>query len=320
MSDWLGIILKISSSIEAWQQIFDKLKDISITNTSAVGLHKETVEPDRLLAEAAWGLWHDYHSSARRTSQILIEWWNNQTSSSNRAVLILDAMSLRELAPLLGGAQAREIEPISVDIAGSEVPSDTDQFAKALGVNARTNLKDNRAPGNFALSGQVYTDVISTPFEDSISSIPNENNILIWHSWLDDLIHVHRRLPDQIYKTASETLQSDGFWSFVDKLRQGRRLIITADHGYGVGRQFSTNVKDKNAVEILRDVFGASRCVADSESWTHSLMPPLVLTQNGHHVVMGQTKWRVQGGFPHVCHGGLSLLEVAVPFVELPAI
>jgi hypothetical protein len=26
----------------------------------------------------------------------------------------------------------------------------------------------------------------------------------------------------------------------------------------------------------------------------------------------------VQGGFPHVCHGGLSLLEVAVPFIELP--
>jgi hypothetical protein len=28
----------------------------------------------------------------------------------------------------------------------------------------------------------------------------------------------------------------------------------------------------------------------------------------------------VQGGFPHVCHGGLSLLEAAVPWIEFEAI
>ena len=49
-------------------------------------------------------------------------------------------------------------------------------------------------------------------------------------------------------------------------------------------------------------------------------MPPTVLNHNGHLVVMGQTKWKVQGGFPQVCHGGLSLLEVAVPFIELPPV
>ena len=44
----------------------------------------------------------------------------------------------------------------------------------------------------------------------------------------------------------------------------------------------------------------------------------VVLTANGHHVVMGQVKWRIQSGFPPRCHGGLTLLEVAVPWVELP--
>jgi hypothetical protein len=43
-----------------------------------------------------------------------------------------------------------------------------------------------------------------------------------------------------------------------------------------------------------------------------------VVSANEHHIVMGQRKWKVQGGFPHVCHGGFSLLEVAVPFIELP--
>jgi hypothetical protein len=55
-----------------------------------------------------------------------------------------------------------------------------------------------------------------------------------------------------------------------------------------------------------------------SSPWGHRFMPPVVITDSGVHVVMGQCKWRVQGGFPQVCHGGLSLLEVAVPFVEFP--
>jgi hypothetical protein len=49
-------------------------------------------------------------------------------------------------------------------------------------------------------------------------------------------------------------------------------------------------------------------------------MPPIVVSHNEHHIVMGQRKWKVQGGFPHVCHGGLSLLEVTVPWIEFEAI
>lgn len=49
-------------------------------------------------------------------------------------------------------------------------------------------------------------------------------------------------------------------------------------------------------------------------------MPPIVMSHNKHHVVMGQRKWKVQSGFPDVDHGGMTLLEVAVPYLELPAL
>ena len=42
-------------------------------------------------------------------------------------------------------------------------------------------------------------------------------------------------------------------------------------------------------------------------------------TTNGRLAVLGQRKWAVQGGFPHLCHGGLSLLEAVVPFIEFAA-
>ena len=36
-----------------------------------------------------------------------------------------------------------------------------------------------------------------------------------------------------------------------------------------------------------------------------------------HLLAMGRRKWRSQGGYPTLTHGGLSLLEVLSPFVEI---
>ena len=52
--------------------------------------------------------------------------------------------------------------------------------------------------------------------------------------------------------------------------------------------------------------------------WQEQFMPPIVVIHNEHQIVMGQRTWKLQGSFPHECHGGLSLLEVTVPFIEFP--
>lgn len=315
---WPELILTASSPGEAWGAIFRTLADLAVSSSSPVELHTHTVAADRLLAESAWELWQAYTQEAPRTVATLRRWWA-ASSAHGRAVLVMDALSLRELAALLGGASTRDIEPVSVHVTGSEVPSDTDHFARALGLGTRSSLAYNGAPASFVFAADaVYTRVLNLPFEDCVADIPNEANIFFWHTWLDDLIHVHKRSPDQIYRSASETLQGEGFWKFVNRLRQGRQLVITADHGYAVAQQFSTEARDAEVIEALRGTFGASRYKEASDSWLHRFMPPLVITENGHHVVMGQRKWPVQGGFPHLCHGGLSLLEIAVPFVELP--
>jgi hypothetical protein len=315
---WVDLILDTPSPTEAWNGVFERLQEIAISCVSPVDLHNQTVAPDRLLAETAWELWASYPNAAARTSNQLKEWCASP-SGIGRAVLVLDALSLREMPWLLGGAQARNIQPSDVRVTGAEAPSDTNQFARALGVPSRSHLAGNGAPSSFNLfPGKAYTNVISLPFEDSVGGIPHEPNVFVWHSWLDDLIHVQKKLPDQIYKAASVTLQDDGFWRFVDRLRQGRKLIITSDHGYAVSKLFSSEEIDSNVIEMLRDTFGAARYKKATGPWQERFMPPIVVSHNEHHIVMGQRKWTVQGGFPHVCHGGLSLLEVAVPFIELP--
>ena len=315
---WMDAVLDAPSAESAWQSLLERLHGVARESTSPTELHNLTIAPDRLLSESAWELWAGYLRAAPRTTQALREWWSSP-AAGGRAVLVVDALSLRELPLLVGGAERREVALTATRVTGSEVPSDTEQFAKALGVASRSQFANNGAPATFALaSDSLHTDVLSMPFEDCVGLIPHERDVFIWHTWLDDLIHLHRSLPDQISRHAVTELQGDGFWRLVDRLRQGRKLVITGDHGYAVARLFSSEETEREVIEALRETFGASRYAPAGEGWQRHLMPPLVLREGGFLVMMGQRKWRVQGGFPHVVHGGLSLLEVAVPFIELP--
>ena len=320
MTPWRDILLSNKPAAEVWAAVFRQLGEIATALSSPVPLHNATVEPDRILAESAWDLWQAYPQAAPRTSDALKAWWST-AAGVGRAVLILDGMSLRELPALLGGAAARHIQPTRVRVTGSEIPSDTNHFAEALGLAGRSQLAHNGCPQTFCFAADgPWTDVIDIPFEDYLSAVPTQPNIVLWNTWPDKLVHVYANTPDQVHAHASNGLQSEAFWKLVDRLRTGRRLVITADHGYANARQFVTNETDPEVVEALRAAFGASRRAPASAPWSRPLMPPVVFTHANHHVVMGQRKWKVQGGFPFLCHGGMSLLEVGVPFVELPAL
>jgi hypothetical protein len=106
-----------------------------------------------------------------------------------------------------------------------------------------------------------------------------------------------------------------------EHVRNAVRLVrpnITADHGYATSAQFATTLEDDQVVTDLKNTFSAQRLCPATVPWTRPVIPPVVLTANGYHVVTGQVKWRIQSGFPPRCHGGLTLLEVGVPWVELP--
>ena len=317
-AEWIDTIIRLSSPEIIWNKLFDNLKDLAINSETHLQLHRETIIPDRLLAEGAWNLWQEYEHSAPKTSLVLKGWWE-QDAYAHTAVLVLDALSLRQLPALLKGAVEKGgVTPTSIRVTGSEVPSDTNHFARALGVPSRSSLQNNNSPPSFILHQYgIYTDVLQLPFGECSKNIPNEPNLFIWHSWLDDLIHLYKKSPEQIYKTAWHILQSDDFWNFINHLRLGRRLIITGDHGYAESKQFP-EAQNKEENTALRDMFGGLRYHKVDQPRNWSFMPPTVLTVNNYYVVIGQKKWAVQSGFPDACHGGLSLLEVAVPFVEFP--
>lgn len=315
-SEWLKLLLSSAPPEQVWQSLFDRLKELSTSGFTGDELHRATVPADRLLAHSAWELWQAFESHAPLAVDALKQFWAKPTPGG-KAVLILDALSLRELPHILKAGEKRGIAPVETRVLGSPVPSDTTRFACACGVAQRSVLENDNAPSGFIFHGQdTYTDVVSLPFADCSAS--PKRNLFIWHSWLDERIHTLKAEATGstlLAREAKEAFSSDAFWSWVEALRQGRDLVITSDHGYAVSRLFSDQETDPE----LPKNFGQKRFVQDNAQWQPRHLSPIALACNGFLVVMGQRRWTVQGGFPHLCHGGLSLLEAAVPWIQYAA-
>lgn len=322
--DWLNVIIAEEDPATAWRRIFASLRDLALQSTKAGSLDRATIVPDRLLANTAWTLWDEFLSHAPSAVDELKKFWI-QTTTSGTAVLVLDGLSLRELPMIANAAKDRGLAPTRIEAFGSQVPTETDRFAEAMGIAGRSKLFNNQRPASFIFNGpDVHTDVLDAPFVDCVGAVPSSPRLFLWHKWPDEpLIHLHDRQddgPDIVAAQTKQQLSSHEFWQFVDKVRQGRRLVITSDHGYAVSKNFSDEVKDPDTVQLLRSVFSAKRCAVEASGspWPRRHLPPLVSRHNGRLAVIGQRKWVVQGGFPHLCHGGLSLLEAVVPFIEFP--
>jgi hypothetical protein len=95
-------------------------------------------------------------------------------------------------------------------------------------------------------------------------------------------------------------------------------MVITSDHGYDASGLFPDS--DKKQTDYLKKTFKSGRWM-DGNGDTGHWVPPIdrsLNTQHGRYqFVLGRRKWKSAGGFSTLTHSGLSVLEVAVPWIEL---
>ncbi|MCC6740103.1 MAG: hypothetical protein IT452_13735 [Planctomycetia bacterium] len=282
----------------------------------------EIGDVDLFLATAGWDLWRAYAGGVPKTSRVLTEWWRGRPAG--RAVLILDALSLREAPWILQGAKERGYTIHEARATGAELPADTTPFAEALGFGTRASLQNNGAGGSHHLRGAT-TDSNNHPWADCASRIKAEPDWVLWHHWPDHRLHELSE-PGEGFQTLSKeiakNLTSDEFWNLVDRLSTGRRVVITADHGYAYSGNFP-DIADGPQAQHLKQRFKSGRWVpaSDASAEPSSWVPPLDLRlptgTDESWFVLGRRRWKSQGGYPALTHGGLSVLEVAVPFIEI---
>lgn len=310
---------------DAWRVIVEQAVEITKQPLAAGKAPSEVVRRDReigaldlFLSTSGWDLWRVFGDNVERTSDRLTRWWAEPFSA--KAVLILDGLSLRELPWLLQGAKEHGFTMHDAAVCASELPGETDEFARALGFASRSKLQNNG--GGLAHKLQAAsTETVDLPWKDCEALVGGDPNQVFWHHWPDAKLHDGSGAGqglEPLTKDVAEQLSSDDFWAFVERLATGRRLVITSDHGYAATGYFP----DANGEvgQFLKQTFRSSRGKAGTGD-TGPFVPPVALQINSPHgahlLALGRRKWRSQGGYPTLTHGGLSLLEVLSPFVEL---
>lgn len=326
---------------EAWSAILEhswQLCSQPLTSTNGSNAASEVNRRDHAIADldlwlatAGWDLWQDYPTVVTHTADALADWW--VARAPGRAVLILDALSLRELPWLLQQAAERGFTVHDARPTGAELPANTTPFANALGFAQRSALGDNGRNNGSGKGGNnsttashrlpgAHTESVDIAWQDCAALIGAQPDWLFWHHWPDHRLH-HHDDPGKGLKTLTgeveAQLSSDDFWSFIDRLATGRRLIITADHGYAASGQFPDAGREQGA--YLKQRYKSGRATP-SEQPAGDWVPPIDLaieaSRGGRHLyVNGRRKWKSQGGYPTLTHGGLSILEVLVPCIEL---
>jgi hypothetical protein len=275
---------------------------------------RELYSLDLYLATAGYDLWGQMESCAPRNTTALAAWWSQ--AAQGRAVLILDGLSLREAPWIL---QAATQLGYVVQAAGAyvcEMPGETTPFAKALGFAQRSALESNGAGSGHCFPG-AKTECVGIPWAEAAGYVTPHVDFILWHCWPDDRFDTGVSL-EGLAKEAAQQLSSKDFWYLVERLTTGRRLVITSDHGYAATGHFPLTEDDDQA-KYLQQRFKSGRLAnnGDSGPW----IPPLDLQIQSQHgvrrLVLGRRKWKSPGGYPALAHGGLSVLEVAVPFIEI---
>lgn len=317
--------LTMGTADDAWRDIIDNVIEITSKPLTRENAESEVTRRDReigtldlYLGSIGWDLWNAFGSSVERTSNRLARWWTE--SHGAKAVLILDGLSLRELPWLLQGANERGFSIREFGANASELPGETNEFARALGFGSRSQLQNNGGGKTHRLQ-PTQTECVELPWEDCGALINSSPNWLFWHQWPDSKVHDGSGAGqglETLTRDAVNQLDSASFWEFIERLATGRRLVITSDHGYAATGYFPD--ADGDVGNFLKKTFASGRSV----SGTHEVapfIPPVALQINNSHgshlLALGRRKWRSHGGYPTLTHGGLSLLEVLSPFVEL---
>lgn len=329
-----GVVGSVTKGTDAaaWRVIIQNAVEIASRPLAAGNAPSEVVKRDReigaldhLLSSTGWDLWKTFGDTVERNSDRLARWWTEPGygNSGAKAVLILDGLSLRELPWLLQGASSRGYTLYEVSANASELPGETNEFARALGFSSRSQLQNNG--GGLAHKLQpARTECVALPWKDCeslLNSASGAKDWVFWHHWPDSKVHDGSGAGqglETLTRDAAEKLTSDDFWAFVERLATGRRLVITSDHGYAATGYFTDAGGD--VAHFLKKAFASGRSTKGAGD-TGPFVPPVALqihnTHGAHRLALGRWKWPSQGGYPTLTHGGLSLLEVLSPFVEL---
>ncbi|MBW1708135.1 MAG: hypothetical protein JRJ86_23770 [Deltaproteobacteria bacterium] len=240
-------------------------------------------------------------------------------SEPNTAVVVFDGLSIREVPMILTLADKSGFDISLLGTSHAAIPSETIDFINRelpCGRIAPSQLQTRRElkeKGIVAIYSRDITQPLSAEYENS--------SLLVWSSF-----------PDSTYKDSGAKFESHfenihalfetAWMNIVQAIKGKKKIIITSDHGYiffGTGMDFPRSPSETKA---LNAYFGNDRNVPLEENLQLPISDDLFVVQSQNvAMVKGRVKTKSTGEAASKLyrHGGLSLMEMITPWIELKA-
>jgi len=273
-------------------------------------------ELESVISASAWRLYDEFQSPPRPERNLLTFLMQEKPCGA----VIFDGLSLRELPAILHLAKQSGHKPVEIGFTTSAIPSETVDFVEQrLGVanTSPSQLPTRQALRDHGIATYYFPHANARELLDA--SVPA---LLLWSSFPDHTYKDSGARFAEHFAQLDRTLKT-AWTNTVQQIPAGRRVLVTSDHGYVFfGPGLSAVRRNEELTEITRRFAGQrSRRLRDGEkSLAHSDVA-VMHDCRGEPIMMirGRVQTHVPGAQSALLykHGGLSLMEMIIPWVVL---
>jgi hypothetical protein len=271
---------------------------------------------EELIATGAQEIWGELAADSR--SAPAIKTWLGLDAPlplpQARAAVVFDGLSLRELPLMLSLAEDSGFRVKSAGAVATCLPTETMDFVeqRVLG----TRLGPSQLPGRTELA-EHNLEAFYLEHPTSRYSPTEGRSVLLWSTYPDRLFSDDGARTEALFSNFHRNYIPTIWKNSVQTIPRGLPIVVTSDHGYiFLGASFETT-RASEAPSLL----GQSRFkeFAPDESFPQWNPDLQLLSERRVALLRGRMRTRPQGASSRKLyqHGGFSLMEVLVPWIEL---
>ncbi|MCE0498497.1 MAG: hypothetical protein LV481_11185 [Methylacidiphilales bacterium] len=211
-------------------------------------------------------------------------------------------------------AEATGFKVKSAQIIGTSLPTETMDFVEQRVLGTRV------APSQLRTRRELAEKNIEAFYLDQPNSrevFPSGKSLLVWSSYPDRLFFNDEARNEQLFSTFHRDHIPVLWKCAVQALPREVPIVVTADHGYiFFGASFESN-RSSTAPRLLDQ--GRSKVFPSQETFPEGHPDLQLLPQSRIALLRGRLRGKAQGPSSRKLyqHGGFSLMEVLVPWIEL---
>ena len=267
---------------------------------------------EMLAASAADGIYGELLSvpdSSRNLISVL--------SDPDTAVVVFDGLSIREVPMILSLADKSGLSFLRKATSLAAIPSETMDFIERelpCGHIAPSQLQTRKELKEKGIA-VIYSKDITQPLSGEYENSP----LLVWSSF-PDLTYKDSGARFESHFENIHTLFETAWMNIVQAIKGKQRIIITSDHGYiffGTGMDFP---RSSSEMRGLNTCFGNDRNVSLEEKPDIPVSDDIYICESQKTaLIKGRVRTKSTGDAARKLykHGGLSLMEMITPWIEL---